>query len=387
MNKPLPAVGEIKEFFPKHRICVVKVFLLLLNCVIQSGTVNLNKCRVKAGIVTGEPDLKLSSVYTRLIRFFNMGNRDAFCFGITLLILSITQLSGTCYLVIDRTNWEIGGQSVNVLCLGLLLPNGIFIPIICENLNKKGNSCARERKDLLERFQKAWPEGRKCRLVLLGDREFVGLNFFVWLTKNDLSFVIRSRWGDYFGQLAAALDLTTDKLQSKIKQSVGEKGFFQSAFEYEEQKFWFTVFPNSAKRKPKNERKVGDDYVVLVSDQSRADKIGDDYRKRWGIEVFFRHAKTNGLNLEDANFKEREKIQLLVGVIALAYCLSIREGLIREQKKPPETKKHGAKAVSTFRNGYDNLAKRIYRFKNLVKLIIKLIVKVQIAEPPNLKSV
>ena len=30
----LPPAGEIKEFFPNHRICVVKVMVLLLDIVL-----------------------------------------------------------------------------------------------------------------------------------------------------------------------------------------------------------------------------------------------------------------------------------------------------------------------------------------------------------------
>jgi hypothetical protein len=377
MNKSLPAVGEIKTFFPKHRICVVKILVLLLDCILQSGTVNLNKCKTKAGIVTGEKGLKLPSIYTRFIRFFKIKHRDAFCLGITLLILSLTHLTGTAYLVIDRTNWQIGQHKINVLCLGLLLPNGLFIPILWENLDKKGNSNTKEREDLLKRFQSVWQGSKNHKFILLGDREFIGLDWFVWMIEHELSFVIRLRWQDYFGLVAAACDLTVDKLERKIARKVKQNGFFQASFTYQDQILYFTVLPNTAKRRTKAKPNPGDDYVVLISVEKQIDKISQDYRKRWGIEVFFRHAKKNGFNLEDLNLKEHEKVQLMVGVVAIAYCLSIRQGLLQEHERPTKIKNHGAKAVSSFRNGYDNLLNSVHNLIDIIDFINDLIIENQ----------
>ncbi|MBK8567357.1 MAG: transposase [Saprospiraceae bacterium] len=58
-----------------------------------------------------------------------------------------------------------------------------------------------------------------------------------------------------------------------------------------------------------------------------AAKISEAYRKRWGIEDFFLHCKTNGFNMEDLNFKNLEKVQLLM---ALA-VFSLLNGLIKRE--------------------------------------------------------
>ena len=369
----LPPVGEIKEFFPNHRICVVKVMVLLLECVLQSRTVNLNKCKSKVGICTGEKEFKLSSAYTRFIRFFKIKSRDAFCLGITLLIMSITHCSGVGYLVIDRTNWEIGGHKINVLCLGLLLPNGIFIPILWELLPKKGNSHSEERQALLSRFQKVWKGDKKYQLTLLGDREFIGLDWFVWMVEHNLCFIVRLRWQDYFHLVAATNDLTVYKLEQKIRRKVKKNGFFQSEFTYQGQLFYFTVLSNTAKRRVNPKPGPGDDFVVLLSVEKQVAQISQDYRKRWGIEVFFRHVKKNGFNLEDLNLKEQQKVQLLIGIVAIAYGLSIREGLKQWADLPTKIKKHGAKAISIFRNGYDSLQISIHNLVELIHFINALI--------------
>ena len=130
----LPPASKIKSFFPLHRKCVVKVMLLLIQCIIRARTVCLYKCRAEAGAVLGRKDLKLNTVYTRLIRFFKIKSIDAFCIGITWLIIQLVGFQGGVYMAMDRSNWKIGKTNINVLFVCLLLPNGVFIPIIWEQL-------------------------------------------------------------------------------------------------------------------------------------------------------------------------------------------------------------------------------------------------------------
>ena len=61
MKVQLPPVGEITRFFPNHRKCVVKVFLLLVQCILRCRTVCLYKCRSEVGSVLGIKDYKLDT--------------------------------------------------------------------------------------------------------------------------------------------------------------------------------------------------------------------------------------------------------------------------------------------------------------------------------------
>ena len=78
MNRHLPTVDKIKLFFPKHRICVVKTLLLLLDCVLQYRTVNLINVNARLFRVTAQKEGALSSIYTRLIRFFEIKRADSY---------------------------------------------------------------------------------------------------------------------------------------------------------------------------------------------------------------------------------------------------------------------------------------------------------------------
>jgi Transposase DDE domain len=374
MNKAFPPLDKIKTFFPKHRICVIKTLLLFLDCVMTCRSVNLNKCKSKGSQRMGQKDGKIASLYTRFIRFFKIKDPDSFSLGITMLILSMVKSNGFVPLVIDRTNWEIGKKKINILALGFLLPNKVFIPIIWELLDKKGNSNEEERIALLERVKAVWSAESPSKFIMLGDREFIGMKWFNWMIENDLSFVIRLRWQDYFGKAAESCGLTVFKLEKKIRSQVLKKGYFQCSIHDKGKEYYFTVLRNTAKRRVITKSNPGDDFVVLLSPMKDVESVSAYYRKRWGIEVFFGHIKKNGFNLEDLNFKNPKKVQIMVGVVAIAYCLSIREGMKIEEGKIMKIKKHGARAISIFRNGYDSLQSFVHKLYDLANIVLKFII-------------
>ncbi len=152
----LPPMAEVKALFPSTRKDVLETLILLVHCMISCRTVCLYKCRSEAGTVLGRRDLNLDSVYKRFIRFFQLKSVDKICVGIAWLLIRLTRTQDAVFLVIDRTNWKIVQQNVNVLFIGLLLPGGVFVPILWTPLNKRGNSSTAERLALMERFTKVW---------------------------------------------------------------------------------------------------------------------------------------------------------------------------------------------------------------------------------------
>ncbi len=369
----LPTAGKIKSFFPFHRKCVIKVMLLLIQCIIRCRTVNLNKCKTEAGAVLGRKDLKLHNIYTRFIRFFKIKNIDAFCVGTTWLIIYLVGFHGAVYMVMDRTNWKIGKININVLFVGLLLPNGIFIPIIWKNLDKRGNSSQKERMDLMDRFCKVWHNHTNIQITLLADREFIGLNWFSFVRDLDWSFVIRLRHQDYLSQVAVALNKTTYKTERLLERKVKRNGFFQSKIKLNGQDLFYTVYPNTTKRKNKSK---GEKFMILLSNFQDLERIDQAYRYRWGIEVFFYHCKTNGFNLEDLNLKQLHKAQLIMGLAAIAYILCILNGLICQRTKKVKVylknyQDKKARSISLFRLGYDELKSSVHLLKDLIKMILR----------------
>lgn len=76
-----------------------------------------------------------------------------------------------CRIGIDQTNWKFGDQNINMLTL-TVYSHGVDLPILWSMLDKKGNSKAQERIDLLAEFVALF--GKDRILSLTGDREFIG---------------------------------------------------------------------------------------------------------------------------------------------------------------------------------------------------------------------
>ena len=124
--------------------------------------------------------------------------------------------------------------------------------------------------------------------------------------------------------------------------------------------------------------------MVLISDRQDIGWIGASFPKRWGIEVFFYHNKSNGFNLEDLNLIDRLKAQLMMAVTAFCYVLSILKGM--EQRKTEKIKLKSykgkkSKSISLFRLGYDNLKNSVHSVQDLIDFI-----KVYLPEIPPWKS-
>ena len=371
MITQLPPVGEIKRFFPIHRKCAVKVFMLLVQCILRCRTVCLYKCRAEVGGVLGKKDIKLHTAYTRLLRFFKIGDIDAFCVGIIKLIIHLTNFEGAVYMSMDRTNWKIGAININVLYIGLILPNGVFVPVLWELYSKRGNSSEGERCELVGRFFKIWQNHSDIEVTLLADREFIGEKWFGFLRKVGFSFVIRARWQDYWAGVSISLNKTIAKTESHILRTVKRQGYFQTFIVLEGELLYYTVFPNTSKRRSKKDK-----WLVLVSDKKDIDWIGTSFPKRWGIEVFFYHSKTNGFNLEDLNLTKMAKAQLMMGVIAVCYILSILKGIECQRTEKINLKNYKgkkSKAISLFRLGYDNLKNEVHSVKDLIVFIRNLL--------------
>jgi Transposase DDE domain len=369
MRTQLPPVGEIKRFFPNHLICVVKVFLLLVKCILRCRTVCLYKCRAEVGLILGEKHININTAYARLIRFFKMKKIDLFCAGIIRLIIHLIDSEGKIYMVLDRTNWKIGGKNINVLFIGLLLNNGAFIPIIWQLYNKRGNTSEEERCELIKRFFKIWPPEKKVEITLLGDREFIGVKWFKFMKENSISFIMRARMQDYWGEVAKSSGKkTVEEAEKHIFNTVRRKGYFQTEIKLDGTLFYYTVFRNNSNRKAKD-----DEWLILISDKNDIEWISTTFPKRWNIEVFFYHSKTNGFNLEDLNLVDLEKVQLMMGVTALCYILSIKKGIELQRTTKTLFKKYKekkSKAISLFRLGYDNLKSEVHTVKDLICFIL-----------------
>ena len=327
----------------------------------QSRSCSLYKCAER---LPGQ----FHSQYKRLLRFVRLAKADGFVLGVSLLILTLLPASKPVYLVIDRSNWKLGQQNINVLYLGLMITQGCFIPVLWQLLDKKGSSSQNERIALFERFQELWPGlDTEHRLILLADREFVGRDWIKWLYDNDFGFVIRLPQNDYLHEVAEALDVPWSRLWWHLTQQVRQHGACHAAIELKGCPMHYSAAPD---------RKKKGAYTAFISHEADPAQVQMHYGRRWSIEVFFKHCKTNGFNLEDLNLKNLDRVRVVLAVVSFAYVLSIREGLAQDQQRPVKPKRCRAtgrswRAESIFRRGYRSLLKRCRTAWTLARLVMQ----------------
>jgi len=277
------------------------------------------------------------SKYKRIQRFFRFFpvDRDL----ISRLLASMLPIKGEAWtLTIDRTNWKFGELHINILLLGVAY-KGIAFPIMWVFLNKKrGNSNTKERIELIERFLKLFGIDKiKC---LTADREFIGEEWLRYLLKKKIPFRIRVRNNT---QVAKANGMTVDAKNLFREIKTNECLVLEG-----KRKIWGLDLFVCGLLLPDGE------YLIVVTDKN-PDTAISDYARRWEIETLFGCLKTRGFCFESTHLKDYKRIDKLLSLISIAFCWAHIVGEWCNSQKPIRIKKHGRRAQSIFRYGYDHL--------------------------------
>ena len=260
-------------------------------------------------------------------------------------VMSQLPKDGQYYLVIDRTNWKFGNTHINILMLGIIYKNNA-IPLYWELLNKGGSSSTKERKDLLTKAINLL--GKDRIKALLGDREFIGVKWFKYLLDQGMEFHIRIPKQIKKGSVLEKGRKTINYLFRFLK--------LNDKLDYPKQVdiLGFKLYVSGMKSEK--------DYCVVVSSKNNLGSL-EKYQKRWTIENLFGAFKTRGFNFEDTHFRELEKIKKLIVIVSIAYVWSVLVGLWLDVVIPIKIKKHGRKAISVFKYGFNYLS---YIIKNIL---------------------
>ena len=218
-------------------------------------------------------------------------------------------------------------KKIHLITLGVLV-NGVCIPICWEELDKKGTSNYRERKALFEKGCEWYDlEG----MILLADREYIVEKWFKYLTNKGIEFVIRLKkriYKDYVDDQRSGVNklFIHQKWRYIAMEREAQKRRYKNVgvskqIEIDEEKYTFVVFKN-----PKEDPK--EPLVFFISTLKEKQKIVTAYPLRWKIECCFKHLKSNGFNLEDLNFKNSEKIKLMMAIVTFLYVLCINQGFL-----------------------------------------------------------
>jgi hypothetical protein len=173
---------------------------------------------------------------------------------------------------------------------------------------------------------------------LLADREFIGQDWLNWLIAQDIPFVTRLRHNLY----ATLEDSTSAKvgtLFSCVQNGTASARIRASLTGN-------VTVTLQAKRTAKG--------VVIVAYHGLQDAVEpvNLYRKRWRIECAFACLKRKGFELEDTHLQHPQRLETLMGVVAIAYVWCF---IVGTTQTPPPTKNHGYPANSTFTLGKQTL--------------------------------
>lgn len=314
------------------RTLFVAAFIIAL---FRRKTVNLSELAV-AFPGRAKPE----SHYKRQQRFFRAFELDYAT--IAKLVVDWMAISEPWVLAVDRTQWDVGNSTVNILTLGVV-HEGIAFPLVWMMLDKKGNSNTDERIDLMERFYELFPTVQvRC---LTTDREFVGGDWVDYLLlapdqKLKTPFRLRIRDSEMLWDGHRALRVRTvfAHLQPGQTQVLTKR-----------RRLWGRWVYVAATRMSNGK------LLVVATDQAPETAIAD-YALRWSIETLFGMFKSRGFCLEETSMKEPERLKKLFALLTLALCWAVKVGQWLQEAKPLVLKAHGRLAKSVFRYGFDYLS-------------------------------
>ena len=320
----------------KRRVdCLAKMLL----SIIVTETVNLTRL----ACMTFGKACQMSH-YRRLQRFFSLFRFDYN--GLAKAIFALFNLSeGKHYLILDRTNWQWGKRNINILMLCIAYKK-IGIPIFWVMLNKKGNSSTRERIALVNRFIRIF--GKTSIAGLLGDREFIGKDWFCYLQRENIIFYFRVK-KDADTQNARGQSVQVGWLFHDTQINVAKplKGL-RSVYG---QPLFITGM-----------RLLDGEFLIVVSN-SEAHCAIDIYGQRWEIETIFGCLKSKGFCFEETRLTEYARVKKMVGVLALAFCIAYKTGEWRHKSiKAIPLKKHGRPQYNYFRYGLNWIKEKYGQF-------------------------
>ena len=326
-----PQVNELQEvmqwYLPWHkaRVKFISAFILSL---IKLTTVNFTKL---ANGLNGKA--KQKSNYRRIQRFF--AKFDLSYDLVAELILHLLPIKSDFTISIDRTTWNFGKLTINILTAGIVY-QGVAFPIAWTLLPKKGNSNTGERIELMEQLLKR--VDKDLIRVITADREFIGQEWFAWIKIQELRFAIRIKEnattpngkGDIaLRHLFADLHIYQERILRKPRLVYGHH-------------LYLSVI------------RLPDEFLIVASNEKGRQSL-EDYKKRWGIEVLFAALKSRGFDLEQTHLIHIERIEKLFALLAIAFTWAHLVGEWIAKTQPLKIKKHGRKEQSLFRYGLDHL--------------------------------
>jgi len=252
-------------------------------------------------------------------------------------VLRLLKIESPYTIAIDRTEWQLGSQWVNVLMLSIAY-RSVSIPLFWTVIAEKGCSDDEERKAILQKFIDEF--GEKSIRFVTADREFCSKAWLKHLIEKKISYRLRIKANHQITN-ARGTKVRASRLCRTLK--INERIELRGARLMWEQAVFVAVCRKAE----------GDNVLIISSEQSG--RILLEYGERWKIETLFGILKTRGFRLEDTHLTEVERISKLLSILTLAVSWAILAGELEVQTTPLKIKKHGRLEKSIFRLGFETL--------------------------------
>lgn len=317
--------------------------------IMQQGSICL--WRLAAYVSTSA---QTASVRRRFYRFFQYVKLDGSMAA--RVVVDLLGLAGKPWvLAIDRTNWDFGKTTINILMISVMW-NGMGIPLIWSLLPKAGNSNTSTRTCLLDRLRETFADLKIASIM--GDREFIGDEWMSYLKRNKIPFILRLRENQYVTRKGYKSWTIAEIAQNfKCQKRYIIEGPCRLGANPDEDQIWVRIVI----------MRLSTGELLALACSGKPRRALKDYRRRWTIETMFGNFKTKGFNMEDTHITDRDKLSTLLAVLALAVALSVKTGVGMARLNPIPVKKHGRKAWSLFALGLHGLRK-IFATANLDRL-------------------
>jgi hypothetical protein len=327
----------------------IKFFVLLITALCKMQTVCFE--RLSEGM---DSPAQVSSCLRRIQRFFAAFSIDQD--KMAAVLFSLLPCKSNLIISIDRTNWKFGKTDINIFMLSVCY-DGIAFPLLWKMLPKRGNSNCKERIALLNRFIDLF--GKGCIEAIVGDREFIGNDWLMFLQAAHIAYHIRIKDNMWFTKPGGVKFRMSWLLQGF---SIGE-GYHHPTMLYLDQAL---VYVSGMKLK-------NNEYLIIVS-YNQPQQALLSYKQRWQIETMFKAFKTKGFNMEDTHLNDIDRIDKLVAVVSIAFSWAYKAGIyVHQHIKPIVIKKHGRKAHSFFKYGLKFITNALLVHPNLLLTFINVL--------------
>jgi hypothetical protein len=296
----------------------------------------------------------IDSHYKRIQRFFRFYELNFT--EIAQTVVNLMAIPEPWVRSLDQTEWQFGGCVFNILMLGIV-HEGVSFPVAWSRLDKRGNSNSQERMNLIDAFLNRFGEHQIA--CLTADREFVGKDWLGYLLSDPITpFRIRIRENHKLRQGGRILKVSVVFQDLKPGQHRGLR---------DKRQLWGQWVYIAALR-------LENQSLLVVATQKAPQSAITDYAKRWSIETLFGILKTRGFCLESTHLIDSERLSKLLALLSLALCWAFLVGEWLHQLKPLTIKKHGRRAKSLFRYGFDYLRNIMLNLEKKMGSLVRLVI-------------